>query len=775
MSACSHAVFAGGPLSRRQRAALAVCAALLLGVILFVCLYGYERAEQLYVGQLQDTLRLQENAVQGMLDDASALLMETCDNYRLIDVGRSAEQDPWQVTEMACSELGRLVSMHRDISSAYLVCNLPRFVCTSHSLQPYEMDAFFDVSWLNQYFASQQGIQLLDTPRPVTTPARNQDTYISLVSRVSYLSTLKNKWLIFNISTRDLSRQLYSPSSPRSGVTALYNRKGELIYAQDGFQAPPALSTVIQAVESGVCRLSLGSIPYLVAADASIPCGWTAVSFVPIVMVRRAAWGMLMPMLAVIVLLIVLMAFSLRLIIRFTRKHVESVCLETAAALGTTPGTPSVRWIQDTAIAIHAESRRKDTVLDAFFPIIRDKVVLETLRGALSNHPAQPVYEDILSQIGFMKGDGFRYAALVIYTDAISDIKANLSRGIYNQFLYTMQCECNEQLPPGMRAFYVRVKSSYLAAIVCIPPGHEQEELLELWESVGDSIQQHLTLLSKQPVYVAFGDTRSDYHAVSESFEHAMLLIASKLHTHQSAPCTYSRLLDSEIQLSYDHIKQLTDLLRLGKVEKASELLARYFTTLSANPQVSIEKARQIGASLANTIFGAVSEYAREEDQLRPGAAPQLRELDTCLSIHEVAEILLHYLKVCGELAAARIVDRKEDRMQDILVWIRENYCRDIALDDIAERMGLSATYASKQFKAYTGISFVNYINELRIQRAKELLSTTEMTTNEISAYVGYHSPQSFNRCFGRLCGMTPGHYRQLNSPKMSAESGAPA
>ena len=152
-------------------------------------------AEQLYVGQLQDTLRLQENAVQGMLDDASALLMETCDNYRLIDVGRSAEQDPWQVTEMACSELGRLVSMHRDISSAYLVCNLPRFVCTSHSLQPYEMDAFFDVSWLNQYFASQQGIQLLDTPRPVTTPARNQDTYISLVSRVSYLSTLKNKWL----------------------------------------------------------------------------------------------------------------------------------------------------------------------------------------------------------------------------------------------------------------------------------------------------------------------------------------------------------------------------------------------------------------------------------------------------------------------------------------------------------------------------------------------------------------------------------------------------
>ena len=89
--------------SSRRRTGLTVAALLLLALITAVCLNGFKQAEQLYVAQLRDTQRLQGSSVQSMLDDASALLMETCDNYRLIDVGRSTEPDSWQITERACS------------------------------------------------------------------------------------------------------------------------------------------------------------------------------------------------------------------------------------------------------------------------------------------------------------------------------------------------------------------------------------------------------------------------------------------------------------------------------------------------------------------------------------------------------------------------------------------------------------------------------------------------------------------------------------------------
>ena len=51
-------------------------------------------------------------------------------------------------------------------------------------------------------------MQLLDDIRTVRTPYRQEDTYISMVSRVPYLSTLQNKWLVYNISINDLGNRL---------------------------------------------------------------------------------------------------------------------------------------------------------------------------------------------------------------------------------------------------------------------------------------------------------------------------------------------------------------------------------------------------------------------------------------------------------------------------------------------------------------------------------------------------------------------------------------
>lgn len=101
--------------------------------------------------------------------------------------------------------------------------------------------------------------------------------------------------------------------------------------------------------------------------------------------------------------------------------------------------------------------------------------------------------------------------------------------------------------------------------------------------------------------------------------------------------------------------------------------------------------------------------------------------------------------------------------MQEVLEWIRNHYNQDISLDDVAAQMGLSATYASKQIKAYTGMNVVNYINTLRIEHAKELLAGTKMSSNEIGDYVGFRYSQSFIRTFRKVVGMTPGNYRSLH------------
>ena len=82
------------------------------------------------------------------------------------------------------------------------------------------------------------------------------------------------------------------------------------------------------------------------------------------------------------------------------------------------------------------------------------------------------------------------------------------------------------------------------------------------------------------------------------------------------------------------------------------------------------------------------------------------------------------------------------------------------------------ASYLSHCFKARFGISPKNFILQVRINRAKELLASTDMKINDIALKVGFLSQQRFNDAFKRLENLTPLKYRK-NSKNLTAEQTA--
>ena len=84
-------------------------------------------------------------------------------------------------------------------------------------------------------------------------------------------------------------------------------------------------------------------------------------------------------------------------------------------------------------------------------------------------------------------------------------------------------------------------------------------------------------------------------------------------------------------------------------------------------------------------------------------------------------------------------------------------------LDQVCEMIGVSPSYFSSTFKREMGISFVQYLTTIRMDRAKELLVRSEGKTYEIAQAIGFTEPNYFSFCFKRHEGVSPSQYRQAN------------
>ena len=99
--------------------------------------------------------------------------------------------------------------------------------------------------------------------------------------------------------------------------------------------------------------------------------------------------------------------------------------------------------------------------------------------------------------------------------------------------------------------------------------------------------------------------------------------------------------------------------------------------------------------------------------------------------------------------------------MSKVKDYLQHNYMYDISLDSVSEILGMSPSYFSVMFKRSFGVGFVDYLNELRIQAAQELLDDPLRSTAEVASLVGYESANYFARIFKKKTGMTPTEYRR--------------
>jgi AraC-like DNA-binding protein len=109
------------------------------------------------------------------------------------------------------------------------------------------------------------------------------------------------------------------------------------------------------------------------------------------------------------------------------------------------------------------------------------------------------------------------------------------------------------------------------------------------------------------------------------------------------------------------------------------------------------------------------------------------------------------------------ITEETKKKFEKALAYLNENYTADIARENFAEAIGLNHDYLGKLFIQLKGIKMAEYINELRVQKAAEMLSGSNTNVTDIAFAVGFESLSTFYRVFQKVMNKSPNGYRVKN------------
>lgn len=127
--------------------------------------------------------------------------------------------------------------------------------------------------------------------------------------------------------------------------------------------------------------------------------------------------------------------------------------------------------------------------------------------------------------------------------------------------------------------------------------------------------------------------------------------------------------------------------------------------------------------------------------------------------------ILSQHIEKTGHLLHIdKAVDLKELYVRKALDFIERNYDKKVAVEDIADTVGVDSKYLWRLFKLILGISPVKVLLNIKVEKACQLMDNPELSIADISRSVGYEDALQFSKMFKKIKGSSPSYYRKAHN-----------
>lgn len=220
---------------------------------------------------------------------------------------------------------------------------------------------------------------------------------------------------------------------------------------------------------------------------------------------------------------------------------------------------------------------------------------------------------------------------------------------------------------------------------------------------------------------------------------------------------------EKEVVFSNENCGRLINAIQRGNESAVQELLKKFLDEYKEKRCRILSMKRQL--LLLQRGIAAMTEELGMDTGYSTELGDFIRNIEEIRDFSQVEEVWQKNLKEIAREAGA-IAERKMNSyyMDQILDYVQKNFMKELSLEEVAEYVNLSVGYLSNYFKGKMGMTFVDYLTKLRIEKAKELLMYTNDKIYKIAEQVGYQNSQYFVTIFKKKTGVTPAEYRKCLS-----------
>lgn len=298
--------------------------------------------------------------------------------------------------------------------------------------------------------------------------------------------------------------------------------------------------------------------------------------------------------------------------------------------------------------------------------------------------------------------------------------------------------------------------------------GDTPEELQKLQENTISSIKE---VLKKYPSIEYFGgigepvgrlrELNLSFESASHAFAHRYFLEENEILKLEDLQKNY-HIKSEEFNISrvdpreVDR-KRIIEFLKQGEQDETVYFIGELFNNLGESAVLSNIFRQYIAMDTYFAVAGFVEEMGHNRNEIE-----EFNILEGKVdSVEGTAKYLCGIIDKALEIRNTNANKKYNDVVERMMEYIDEHYGdEELSLNFLASHFNFSPNHLSMMFNKQMGVSFIKYLTDYRMNKAKELLRCTNKRSVDISLEVGYKDPHYFSYCFKKYQGITPTQYR---------------